>query len=191
MTLEFFDQIEHYKLQNIDAINALDENELVQLNNIIEEAMSNDNSIYMAGNGGSYATASHAVCDFSKGINLKNKSKLRVYCLLDSIPTLTAWANDFDYQSALANTLDIYQKPNDILFLISGSGNSVNLIEAAKKARELGNKVISITGFDGGQIRKISDFNINVKSDDMQVIENLHLLIIHLIFKMDKHSDKE
>ena len=179
-------KIEEYKTANISAINSLDNKLIVNFNEVIKSALDSDNVIYLAGNGGSFSTASHAVCDFTKGINTNRGSKLRVHCLLDSIPLLTAWSNDLDYIFAVAKALSVYQRPKDILFIISGSGNSENLIEAAKESKRVGNKVVSLTGFNGGNIKTLSDFNINVSSNNMQVIENIHLLLIHVIFKLQE-----
>ena len=147
-------------------------------------------TLYIAGNGGSYATATHAVCDFAKGISSKSNLSFKVHCLLDSITLLTAWSNDENYELAIANTFQNLVDVNDAVMIITGSGKSKNLVRLAEKAKSNNVRVISLTGFDGGEVKQLSDFNINVSSLNMQVIENIHMLIIHsmLIF-FQKHDE--
>jgi D-sedoheptulose 7-phosphate isomerase len=173
----------NYLNLNASTIKEIKYNEILDLQHLVWHTIENDHVIFTAGNGGSYSTASHAVCDFGKGINTLANKQLRVSCLLDSVPTLTAWSNDDSYDQALGKILNLQQRKGDVLLLISGSGNSRNLIHAAEVAKKVGNKVISLVGFDGGILKQISDLAVHVPSNDMQIVENMHLLIIHYIFQ--------
>jgi D-sedoheptulose 7-phosphate isomerase len=142
-----------------------------------------DGVIWVIGNGGSAATASHASCDLSKGLSLSLEKRVRSFSLLDSLATFTAWSNDFSYEEALLESCKINFRKNDCLIAISGSGNSINILRAVEFANQEEIPVISLLGFEGGLIGEISRVPIVVKSDDMQVIENIHLTIVHWFLK--------
>ena len=140
--------------------------------------------LFIGGNGGSFSTAEHASCDLSKGLFLATGRRYQSLCLGSNLSQFTAWANDYGYETAMANILDIHASESDALMLITGSGNSKNLINAATIARKKGMTIIGLTGFSGGDISKFLDVEVRVSSTDMQIIENIHLSIIHLIFKI-------
>ncbi|MCL2032292.1 MAG: SIS domain-containing protein [Methanomassiliicoccaceae archaeon] len=148
---------------------------------LLIEAHKRGSRIFTAGNGGSSATASHIVCDFNKGISANTKEKFEMTCLSDSIPTITAIANDYGYEHVFVFQLEGRMKKGDILIAISGSGNSKNIILAAEYAKSLGNKVIALTGFKGGELYKIADVNIHFPLEDMQKAEDAHMIMLHLI----------
>jgi D-sedoheptulose 7-phosphate isomerase len=139
-----------------------------------------ERNIFICGNGGSASTASHFVVDINKGSRINNNS-FRAICLNDNIPSLTAIANDLSYDLVFSNQLIYLAKRNDLLIVVTASGNSPNILEALKTANHLGLETISITGFDGGQAKKISNLNLNVESDHMQIIEDTHLVVVHMI----------
>lgn len=143
----------------------------------------NGGLIMTAGNGGSASTASHLVCDLAKGVSGNSKVLVRAVCLTDNVPLLSAWANDFSYEVALANQLGILGKKEDVFIAISGSGNSPNILRALETANSLGATSIAIVGKMGGPASKIANISIEIDSDDMQVIENIQLLICHWFFK--------
>jgi D-sedoheptulose 7-phosphate isomerase len=95
----------------------------------------------------------------------------------------SAWANDFSYEVALERQLEIYASPGDLFIAISGSGKSQNIINALNAAKRMGIKSVALLGFDGGTAVDIADLPIVIKSTDMQIIENLHMIITHWIFK--------
>lgn len=148
---------------------------------LLIEAHKKGARIFTAGNGGSSATASHIVCDFNKGISLNTQEKFEMVCLSDSIPTVTAIANDIGYEQIFVVPLKGRMKKGDILIAISGSGNSKNILLAAEYAKSIGNKVIAFTGFDGGGLYKIADVNIHLPLRDMQKAEDAHMIMLHLI----------
>jgi D-sedoheptulose 7-phosphate isomerase len=135
--------------------------------------------IFIAGNGGSAAIANHMCCDVTKGCR---PYILDTVSLVANPSMLTAIANDIGYDETISYQLDtslIYS--TDVLILISSSGNSPNIVKAAKKAKKLGSKVIGFTGFDGGQLKKLADLNFHVPSDNYGIIEDIHSSAMHAI----------
>lgn len=128
--------------------------------------------VYTCGNGGSSSTASHFTQDLIKAC------LIRSICITDNVPYLTAVSNDEDYKSVLCNFMEVFWRPNDLLFLISGSGNSENLINAAK-AMSGKIKTICLVGFDGGKLKDLCDFCIHAPIYDMRKAEDKHLEFLH------------
>jgi D-sedoheptulose 7-phosphate isomerase len=138
--------------------------------------------IYLFGNGGSAALASHFACDLGKGTVNGTGNRFRVLALTDSVPMITAWANDANYEEIFAEQLANFAKPHDIAFAISGSGNSPNVLRGLRKAKELGATTVGLTGFSGGKLKDLCDVCVIIPSDNMQVIEDLHLCVAHAVF---------
>ena len=150
----------------------------------IENTQSLGGRLFLAGNGGSAATAEHASVDLSKGISLKSGKKFSTVCINSNISKLTAWSNDFSYENAFEEMLKLDLTVNDLFLSISGSGNSQNILNAIQYAKSLGAFTIGLTGFSGGAVSKLVDLEINIPSSDMQIIENMHLSVIHSIYKL-------
>ncbi len=144
---------------------------------ILKNSPKNDQMIFIAGNGGSAAIASHYVCDLSKGANKNWKAsfkRFRAMSLVDNISYITAISNDEHYEDVFKQQLINHAKPNDILILISSSGNSPNIINAAKWSKENGLIVIGITGFTGGKLKDICDYGAHITHDRYEVCEDIH-----------------
>jgi len=141
-----------------------------------------DRAVYLFGNGGSAALASHSACDFGKGTVINGHRRFRVLALTDNVPLMTAWANDARYEDIFAEQLRSFLNQNDIAFAISGSGNSANVLNGLAVARELGAFTIGLTGFQGGRMKSICRLCVVVPSKNMQVIEDVHLSVMHSIF---------
>jgi D-sedoheptulose 7-phosphate isomerase len=141
-------------------------------------------SVFLFGNGGSAALASHLACDLGKGtINDRNGSKrFRVVALTDNIPLITAWANDSCYEDVFAEQLRNLSNPGDIAFAISGSGNSPNVLCALATAKASGCTTIGVAGYSGGKMKALCDHCIVIPSDNMQIIEDFHLSVSHALF---------
>jgi D-sedoheptulose 7-phosphate isomerase len=158
------------------------------INQIADELVKANESgrmVYLFGNGGSASLASHFACDLGKGTAYCNGGKrFRVLALTDNIPTLTAWANDSSYEDIFSEQLRNFVQPQDVAFAISGSGNSKNVLRALQVAREAGATTIGISGFQGGKMKSACDICLVVPSDNMQVIEDLHLAMAHSIFRI-------
>jgi len=152
----------------------------------IEEILSaykRDAGIYAFGNGGSAALASHFACDLGKGTLVHNngQKRFRVISLTDNISLLTAWANDHGYEQVFAQQLQNLVLSGDLVFAISGSGNSSNVLVALEVARQHGARTVGLTGFDGGKMKSLCDVCVVLPSDNMQVIEDFHLSVTHAI----------
>jgi len=142
--------------------------------------------IFLFGNGGSAALASHFACDLGKGTILdgNGKKRFRVLALTDNLPLMTAWANDSSYDCVFAEQLRNFVAPGDTAFAISGSGNSPNVLRALEVARDAGAFNIGLTGFRGGLMKRLCDVCITIPSENMQIIEDLHLSVAHAIFSV-------
>ncbi len=161
----------------------------------IYECYEKGNTVYIFGNGGSAATASHVAGDFMKGISFGLEKRFRVVCLNDNIPAITAISNDLTYDEVFYEQLKTYLKKDDIVVGISGSGNSVNIIKALNYARELGSTIVGFSGYKGGKLRELADILIYAPVNDMEITEDIHIIIFHAIkqiinrkMKGDKYS---
>lgn len=149
---------------------------------ILLGAFESQRSIFVFGNGGSAALASHFVCDLAKGTVNGSGKRFRVIALTDNVPLMTAWANDSNYENIFAEQLANFVSPRDVAFAISGSGNSANVLKALRVAKQAGSTTIGLTGFAGGKMRALCDACIIVPSENMQIIEDLHLCVAHSLF---------
>ncbi len=149
---------------------------------IMKDAQINRRTVFMMGNGGSSANASHIVNDLVKSAVHPDRPRFRVFCLTDNTATLTAYANDESYDIALARQLEALASPGDVAFALSGSGNSPNVLRAMERAAELGLTRIGLTGRGGGKLAPLCDVAVIVPSESMQIIEDAHLVILHAMF---------
>ncbi|MGA9393244.1 MAG: SIS domain-containing protein [Candidatus Sulfotelmatobacter sp.] len=145
-------------------------------------------TIFLFGNGGSASLASHMTCDLGKGTIAGNGKRLRAVALTDNVALITAWANDAHYEDIFTEQLQNLLHPGDVAFAISASGNSPNVLSALAFARRSGAATAGITGFQGGQMKSLCDICVVVPSDNMQIIEDLHLSISHAIFRVVRHG---
>jgi D-sedoheptulose 7-phosphate isomerase len=141
-----------------------------------------DRAVYVFGNGGSAALASHCACDLGKGTVINGNRRFRVLALTDNVPLMTAWANDACYDDVFAEQLIPLINKGDVALAISGSGNSPNVLKALHAAREAGAFTIGLTGFQGGKMKPLCDLCVIIPSDNMQVIEDLHVSVSHSVF---------
>ncbi len=146
------------------------------------EAYSEDCTLYLFGNGGSAALASHAACDLGKGTIVPGKKPFRVVSLTDNIPLITAWANDTSYDNIFAAQIPSLVQPRDVVLAISGSGNSPNILRGLEAAREAGAFTIGLAGFRGGKMKNLCNCCIVVPSESMQHIEDAHVCVMHAVF---------
>ncbi len=146
------------------------------------KAYSKDRNIFVFGNGGSAATASHFACDLGKGTAKAlptNARRFRVTALTDNVPIMTAWANDLSYDEVFTEQLRNLLRPSDICIAISGSGNSRNILSALRYAQLTASTSIGLAGFDGGAMKSLCNHCLIVPSGNMEVIEDLHLAVCH------------
>jgi len=156
-----------------------------QLQTVLRE----NRQVFVFGNGGSAALASHFACDLGKGTATGGNSekRFRALSLTDNTALITAWANDTSYEHVFAEQLRNFIQCGDVAFAISGSGSSPNVLLALQAAPEAGSINIGLTGFKGGKMKELCDVCIVIPSDNMQVIEDVHLSTAHALFTVVRH----
>ena len=168
-------EINNYFQEEIKVLSNLDIEEIELVIRLLKNAIDEKRTIYCFGNGGSASTASHMANDFNKIL------KANCICLNDNIATIMAIANDISYDNIFSFQLERCLKPGDIIIAISGSGNSINILKAVIYANKQGNQVIGLTGFGGGALSMLSDYNLHVPINNMQITEDVHLMFNHLL----------
>ena len=178
------DRIISYFEKEKQTIDRLDFDQISDAVKAISAAYDREATIYVFGNGGSAATASHFVCDFNKGISEGKSKKFHLICLNDNVPIISAIGNDISYDEIYRFQLKGCLKEDDLIIAISGSGNSKNVLLAAEYAREIGTKIVGITGYNGGRLDELSDYHMHVPIDDMQITEDLHMSFDHMMYRV-------
>jgi len=160
----------------------LDEISTEQFERFVEvmlAAYERESQIFVFGNGGSAVTASHFACDINKGVSMGLQKRFKVICLNDSLATMLAYANDVSYEDVFVEQLKNFLRQGDVVIGVSGSGKSRNVIKAVEYANENGAQTMALAGFDGGELAKSAKTVIIVPTDDMQKIEDMHLIVSH------------
>jgi D-sedoheptulose 7-phosphate isomerase len=170
-----------YRERLLATIAQIDTAKVAQARQLFQQARDAGRAIFVGGNGGSAATASHFVCDMVKGASFGRSSRFRISALHDSMPTLTAYSNDLSYADAAVEQLKNFAQAGDIFMAISGSGNSPNVIRAMEYANSIGCRTVALTGRDGGEIGPMAELNIQVAEPHMGRIEDAHHIICHMI----------
>lgn len=182
--MDYRKNIEEYLRVEGEVLKSLSVDSINEAMNLIYDTYNAQKNIYIFGNGGSSATASHYQNDFNKGISEYIQKKFQFVCLNDNVATLMAIANDIGFEEVFRFQLDQKLESGDIIIAISGSGNSENVIRAVKYAKDQGNKVIGMTGFTGGKLRELSDISLHVPINSMQITEDVHMIFDHLIMSI-------
>lgn len=182
--MDFRKDINDYIALEIETLKKLDVVAINEALNLLMETAKNHKRIYVFGNGGSSATASHIQNDFGKGVSEYVEDKFRFQCLNDNVPTVMAIANDIGFEEVFRFQLKGVIEPGDVVIAISGSGNSANVINAVEYAKEKGNKIIGMTGFSGGKLKELSDISLHAPINSMQVTEDIHMIFDHLMMSM-------
>lgn len=184
--------INDYRAGFSSVIDAMDASEIDRAAQMVNDAFMQGRRVFVAGNGGSAATASHMACDLAKTTLGKNKTlpskRVRAIALTDNVPLITAWGNDVGYDCVFAEQLRNLADAGDLLIVITASGNSPNIIEAVRAAGELGLSTIGLLGFEGGQVKPMLDHAVVVRSAHFGYIEDAHSVINHLITDYLKQS---
>jgi D-sedoheptulose 7-phosphate isomerase len=153
------------------------------------DAFIEQRTVYVFGNGGSAASASHMMCDINKGVNGRGTARRpKVMALTDNAALISAWANDFGFERVFSEQLKTFVKPRDVAFAISTSGDSPNVLLALETAREYGALTVGMGGCQGGQMKTLCDVCAIVPSQNAQLIEDLHHAMIHSIFVAVRES---
>jgi D-sedoheptulose 7-phosphate isomerase len=173
--------IKMYMDELIDLLNRVPRFPIQDVISILAHARFNNKQVIIMGNGGSAATASHFACDLGKGTLMPNLPRFRVIALTDNMPLFSALANDYGYDYVFSEQLQSLIQPGDVVIGISGSGNSPNVLNAIKSARQAKAITIGLIGFDGGLVKDLVDVYIHVPSNHMEQVEDVHLILEHLI----------
>ena len=176
-------KIDNYLSNSIDILESLKQKSdtIEQIFTIIHDARQNKKSIFLFGNGGSSSTASHFVCDLNKTSKTQDILDARAFSLNDNAPHIFAIANDLGYDKIFEEQLKNSLSTGDVVIAISGSGNSSNVLNAVRYAKNHNATVIGLTGFDGGELKTLCDQVLIVPSDKMFHIEDCHLIINHIL----------
>ena len=174
----FFDQ---YRKMLSDTLDGMNREGIQKLYELIEETRKNGKHLFILGNGGSAASASHWVCDFGKGINVEGSKRLKIFSPVDNSAIFSALGNDFGYETTLSEQLRNFLEPGDLVLSFSVSGSSPNLVEAHQYAREAGAKTACVVADKGGKIIGMSDFALIVPSTNYGIVEDMHVILGHAI----------
>lgn len=147
---------------------------------IMLEAYHEQRRIFVMGNGGSAATASHWVCDINKGCCLSLEKKFKMICLNENISSVLAYGNDLSYRDIFVEQLKNFFEPEDVVIGISGSGNSENVVRAIEYARTNNGWTVGLMGFSGGKLASSVDIPLWVQAADMQKVEDIHMIMVHM-----------
>lgn len=176
--------VKTYLQDLIEILQCIDIQVIYDIIGILEKCHNDGAVLYIMGNGGSAATASHMANDFSVGLKLRDIRNFNVQSLSDNTPVCSAIANDIGYENVFYAQLKHKLKPQDVVIAISCSGNSENIIKASRYAKEVGASLIGMTGFDGGELKALSDVNFHIKTDQGEygLVEDAHMILDHVIY---------
>ena len=177
--------IDQYFTAVNSTLRSMEKSDISSFVRMLLDAYYHDQTVYVFGNGGSAATASHFCGDLIKGVSFGLEKRFKALCLNDNIPSMMAIANDSSYDDIFIEQLKNFLRPNDLVIGISGSGNSVNVVKALEYAKSHDARTIAVCGFKGGKIKQIADISIHSPVDDMEISEDVHnLVIVHCVKRM-------
>lgn len=172
--------VEDYLTTLKKTIDALNRKEILCFLSALLKARDEERTIFIMGNGGSAATASHFVCDFNKGLSVPGQKRFKFICLNDNVPSMMAYGNDSSYDDIFVEQLQNFLRPGDLVIGISGSGNSMNVVKAVEYANDHGAETLCLLGYNGGKLKHISQKCIHVDIDNMQIVEDVHMILDHM-----------
>ena len=181
------EQISDYLAQLQKVIEKTPVHDIEMVIDVIQHARTGRKNIFILGNGGSASTASHFTCDLNKQGIKQGLPHFKAICLSDNTPNLTAWSNDVSYQDCFSKQLENFIEKDDVVIGITSSGNSENVIRALNYAKTVGAETIAFSGFDGGKVRNIAKLCVIVPSQSVPQIEDMHLILEHLITECLRH----
>ena len=176
--------VSNYVSELKKAIDLIDLDKFELAINTLIDAYKAGRTVFIMGNGGSGATASHVVCDLNKGTLQGQAKRMKCICLNDNLPSILAYANDFSYDDIFVGQLENFLEKDDVVMVLSASGDSPNVVKAIEFAHQKSARTISMSGFKGGQVADHAEIPIIVPSDDVQKIEDIHLLLTHMIMQI-------
>lgn len=179
--MSYAGEVRRYLDREAEVLGELDENEISRVMELLEKARISRKRVYVCGNGGSAATASHFVGDFNKGASMGLKKRHNFESLNDNTSMMMAVANDISYDEIFVEPLKNKLEEGDILIAISGSGNSENVVRAAEYANQHGAVTVGLVGYDGGRLKNIVQNCIHINIDNMQIVEDIHMVMDHVM----------
>ena len=183
--------LEDYSRDITDALALLDSSALSDAVEVLRKAHRRKATVFVAGNGGSAGSANHFVCDFGKNAIRDDENRFRVISVSDNVEKITALGNDIGFESIFEEQLKNLMDSGDVLIAVTASGNSPDIVRAVEYARKKGGTVIGITGFEGGEVRKSSDVSIHIPLDSYEKIEDVHLIVLHMIVYWFRENQDE
>ncbi len=175
------DSIDRYLDEVAEMVKALPRDDIRKAADAIRKARDGGLRVFIMGNGGSAATASHMACDLTKTSIADGEKRIKAIALTDNVPLITAWANDLAYEDAFAEQLRNLVEPGDLVIAISGSGNSGNVLKAVQLAKDAGARTVGFTGRPGGKLRALVDISVVVPSGRIEQAEDGHMILDHVI----------
>ncbi len=173
---EYFDYV-------IDAVKKVDQGQIEKFIDLMMAAYKEERTVFVIGNGGSAAAASHLAQDLAKGTrhSIDHPKRIRALSLTDNVAFITALGNDDGYDTIFEQQLKTFAKPGDYVIAISGSGNSPNVIKAVQWANNNGLITIGVTGFNGGKLKQMNTYSLHIELNDMCTAESIHSILFHYI----------
>lgn len=184
--------VRQYAQQVQEALEQVPASALDEAYRVITSAVNENRRVFVAGNGGSAAVASHLCCDWTKGTHSPGLSPLRTHSLASNVPMLTAIANDFGYDTVFSRQLELLANAGDVLLLISSSGNSPNIVSAMDAAKTMGITTVGLTGFSGGALAQRADVSLHIPYANYGLVEDCHQILMHTfaqLFVRRRESD--
>lgn len=173
----------NYIKEHQRVLELIDHKDLEDAVGMIGKAFRKGKKVITCGNGGSASTASHFITDWTKMINVETGEKFRGFSLVDNAGLVTAYGNDVAFSEIFSGQCKALLDQDDLLVVVSGSGNSDNVVNAIKEAKNQGAHTLGILGYDGGEAAKLADHSFIVPSFDMQICEDIHLMFGHMVMK--------
>ncbi len=175
------DYVRGYITKLTALLQSIDPKEVEKVGLLLSAAREEGRQVFLLGNGGSAASASHLAVDLGKGCSRNREKRFRVLSLTDNTPWMTALSNDISYEDVFVEQLKNYAEKGDLLIAISGSGNSKNVLKALQYANQIGCETIGISGFAGGKLKEMVKHHVHIKSDHMGLIEDGQMIVGHIL----------
>ena len=175
------DIIDQYLVELVRTLRDFDQDAIWAVTNVLFHAWESGTKVFIIGNGGSAATASHMANDLNKFTIIPGKKRFKAIALTDNVPLMTAWGNDDSYESIFSEQLTNLLDEGDVLIAISASGNSANILKGVQIGRELGAVTIALTGDTGGKLRHMVDYCVLAPSPNIGPQEDCHMILDHII----------
>jgi D-sedoheptulose 7-phosphate isomerase len=178
---DFYRFVDEYYERFIEVLRTIDKSSLEKVKDVLLQLSVRKGTLWVAGNGGSAAISDHTVCDMTKGTYVEGQPPIRSVSLSANGPMVTALGNDIGYDQVFRHQLKLYLQPEDAVLLVSASGNSPNVVEACRYAKEYGVPTIAFVGFSGGELARLADYVVWIQVDNYGIAEDTHQSLMHVL----------